>query len=102
MNLNQEHPSKNWGCYNFSHRNTRVTKLWSHDHIYNMISFTSENCVGHVVDNNYNAITFISKLPLILDLPGVVKFAGIIKITTIIIKKTFKDSKKLKELEIMH
>ena len=46
LNLNQDHTSKkaiflvkslkNWGCDNFYHRNATVTKLWSHDHIYNI------------------------------------------------------------------
>ena len=26
----------NWGYKNFSQRNAKVTKLWSHDHIYNI------------------------------------------------------------------
>ena len=38
----------------------------------------------------------------ILRRPWVAKFADIIKIATIFVKTTFKDSKKLKELEIMH
>ena len=37
LNLNQDHPSKKRGYDNFSYRNARVTKLWSHDHIYNII-----------------------------------------------------------------
>ena len=50
FNLNQDHPSKkvgffvkslsNWGCDNFCHRNARVTKLWSHEPIYNIIWIT--------------------------------------------------------------
>ena len=50
LNLNQDHPSRkaiflvkslqNWGYYNFSHRNAAVTKLWSYDHIYNIIWIT--------------------------------------------------------------
>ena len=28
---------KKLGCDNFSHRNATVTKLWSHEHIYNVI-----------------------------------------------------------------
>ena len=46
LNLDQEHPSKKlffWSNpYNIavmetSHKNATVTKLWSHDHIYNII-----------------------------------------------------------------
>ena len=47
LNLNQDHPwkkrffwpnpYKNWGCDNFSYTNPRVTKLWSHDYIHNII-----------------------------------------------------------------
>ena len=33
-NLNQEYPS---GYVNFSNRKTRATKLWSYDHIFNVI-----------------------------------------------------------------
>ena len=50
LNLNQDHRSKyvvflfkflsNGGYDNFSHRNSRVTKLWSHDNIYNIIWLT--------------------------------------------------------------
>ena len=27
----------NWGYDNFTHKNARVSKLWSHDHIYSVI-----------------------------------------------------------------
>ena len=47
LNLNQDLPSKkvvflvksseNSGYNNFSHRNSRVTNFWLHDHIYNTI-----------------------------------------------------------------
>ena len=47
VNMNQEQPSEkkwffgqNWDYDNFSHRNVRVTKRWSHDHIYNLIWVT--------------------------------------------------------------
>ena len=49
---------------------------------------------------NYDTIIFISKY--LLRRPRVANFAGIIKIATMFIKATFKDSKKLKELKIMH
>ena len=50
LSLNQDHPSKkvfflvkslqNSSYDNFSHRNAKVTKLWSHNHIYNIIWVT--------------------------------------------------------------
>ena len=50
LNFNQDHASQkaifpvkslwNWGYDNFSHRKATVTKLWSHDHIYNIICIT--------------------------------------------------------------
>ena len=52
---------QNWGYNNFSHRNDRVTKLWSHNHIYNMIWVTWWNFVSDVIDINYDVINFISK-----------------------------------------
>ena len=71
LNLNQEYPSKkllflvkslqNWGYNYFSHRNARVTKLWSLDHIYNIIWAKWLNLVVDVLNRNCNVITFISK-----------------------------------------
>ena len=52
------------------------------------------------MDRNYYVITFFENT-FILRRPRVVNFADIIKIATIIIKTTFKDSKKVKELETM-
>ena len=50
LNLKQDHLLKkavflvkclqNWCYYNFRHRNVRVTRLWSHDHIYNITWIT--------------------------------------------------------------
>ena len=57
----------NWGYGNFSHRNTRVTKLWSHDHIYNIIWITREDFVVDVMDKSYDVITFISKLEIMYE-----------------------------------
>ena len=50
------------------------------------------------MDKNYDIIakTFILKRLRVGN------FADIIKITTMVIKKTFKDSKKVKKIEIMH
>ena len=49
---------------------------------------------------NYDVITIISKY--LLRKPGVDNFADIIKIVTAFIKKNFKDSKKIKKIEIMY
>ena len=50
------------------------------------------------MDKNYDIIakTFILKRLRVGN------FADIIKVTTMFIKKTFKDSKKVKKIEIMH
>ena len=71
LNLNQDHRSKkavflvkslqNWGCDNFSLRNATVTKLWSHENIFNIIWVTWESIVGDFIDRNYDVMTFISK-----------------------------------------
>ena len=50
------------------------------------------------MNRNHDVINFISRRPR----PRVANIADIIKIATIFIKKILKDSKKLKELEIMH
>ena len=79
-----------------------VTKLWSHEHIYNMIWFKRKNFVGDVIDRDHDVITFIQNT-IVLRRPGVVIFADIIKIITSFIKHIFKDSRtqeKLKELKI--
>ena len=53
------------------------------------------------MDKNYELITFIQNI-FILRRSRVNIFDDIIKTVTIFIKTTFKDSKKLKELEIMY
>ena len=55
------------------------------------------------MDRNYDVITFISKYQNIFTLrwPGVSIFAYIIKIVAMFIKTIIKDSRKLKELEVM-
>ena len=53
------------------------------------------------MDGNYDVIIFISKT-FILRKPRVDIFAGNIKIVTMFVKRVFKDSKKLKESEIMY
>ena len=77
----------------------RVTKLWSHGHIYNIIWVTWENFVGDARDKNYDDITFISKY-LTLRRHRVALFAAIIKIVTMFTKTIFKDSKKVKSVRI--
>ena len=52
---------QNWGYDNFSYTNARVTKLWSHDHIHNIIWVMWQNFVSDVIDRMYDVITFISK-----------------------------------------
>ena len=42
-------------------RQIRVTKLWSYDHIYNIIWIMWQNFVGDFIDRIYDVITFISK-----------------------------------------
>ena len=55
------------------------------------------------MDKNYYIITFISKYPYFKKpLFWVANFADIIRIVNIFIRTTFKDSKKLKELEVMN
>ena len=75
-----------------SRRNVRVTKLWSHHHIYSIVTSWTEIMMG----NLYFKITFV------LRRPRVAIFAEIIKIGTIFTKAIFRDSKKSKELEIMY
>ena len=45
----------------FSHRNARLTKIWSHDHTFNIIWITWSNFVGNFMNKNYDVITFTSK-----------------------------------------
>ena len=52
---------QNWDCDNFSYRNARVTKLWSHDHIYSTTWLTWWNFLGDLINRNYNVINFILK-----------------------------------------
>ena len=52
-------PNPYKGYDKFSHIKVRVTKLWSHDHIYNIIWVAWKDLVGDVIDINYDVITFI-------------------------------------------
>ena len=74
-----------------------VTKLWSHDNIYNIIQVP----VGDVMDRDMTSSSLFQNT-FNLRRPRVANFTDIIKMITIFIKTVFKDSKKLKELEIMY
>ena len=71
-------------------KNARVTKLSSHDHIFNIIWVTWKNFIGDVVDRNFVVMTIISKY---FRRWRVASFADN-KISAIFIKTTRKDSKK--------
>ena len=45
---------------NFSHRNHRATKFWSHDHIEKIKRATWLNFVGNAMDRNNNFTTLLS------------------------------------------
>ena len=47
-----------FSCDNFSHRNVKVTTLWSHDHTYDIIWLASKNFSDDVIDENYDAAIF--------------------------------------------
>ena len=86
--INQGHPSKklvflgniiwHWGYNYFTHRNARVTKLWSHDHKIKCYWWRH----GHKLWRH----NFYIKI----------HFADIIKIWIMSVKTTFKDSNKVK------
>ena len=78
----------------FSYRNARVNKLWSHDHIYNIIWITWWNFGGDVIGIMTSKPLFQNNC--ILRRTGVANFANIIKIVTVFIKRIFKDSKNVK------
>ena len=80
-----------------SYKDARVTKLWSHDHIYNIIWVTWSNFVGGVMDSNYDVITFILEY-FILKRLRLTNFADIIKIATLFIKILIKNSNKIKRV----
>ena len=73
LNLNQDHPSKKQFFWSnpyqievmiiFSHRNATVTKLWSHNHIYNINWITWWKSVVDTMHKNYDVLNFISKYP---------------------------------------
>ena len=70
---------------NFGHMNT--IQFESHDKIFQ-----------NAVDTNYDVVTFISKY---IYFKKAQSFVEIIK-TIITVKAVFKDSKKVKKLEVMH
>ena len=51
----------NFNYDKYSHKNARVTKLWSNDHICNTIWFPCEFFLFDVIDLYYEVITLISK-----------------------------------------
>ena len=86
-------------CYNnWSRRNARFTKLWSHDHIrkYNLSHIIKLLLVMSrtkiMVSQPFYQNTFV------LGRPKVCNFAEIIINTTTFIKATFKDPKKVKRI----
>ena len=72
---------------NFGHMNTSTIQFESHDKIFQ-----------NAVDTNYDVVTFISKY---IYFKKAQSFVEIIKII-ITVKAVFKDSKKVKKLEVMH
>ena len=72
---------------NFGHMNTSTIQFESHDKIFQ-----------NAVDTNYDVVTFISKY---IYFKKAQSFVEIIK-TIITVKAVFKDSKKVKKLEVMH
>ena len=93
LNFNQEHPSPSpkkkklgflvksiyiWGFGNFSHRNARITKLWSYDGIYIMIWVTWWIFFGDAMGKNYDVIIFFQNT-FILRISRIGNFANIIK-----------------------
>ena len=105
LNLTQDHHSKKVFFRSilykievriiFSHRNVRVTKLWSDDCIYNTIWVMWSDFADGVMDRNYDVITLF-KITFISRRSRVTTFADIIKIITMFIKTIFKGSKKVK------
>ena len=102
LNLNQDHPSKEgffwskpWGYDNFSYANASVTKLWSHDHIHNIIWAIWQIFVGDVIDRIYYIITVILKY-LYFKKGWLAIFADMIKILTRFIITIYKDLRKIK------
>ena len=109
LNLNHNYPSRkvillvkplwNWGYDNSSQRNVRVSKLYSHDHIYNMSNII--NFVAGIIDRNYDVITFILKY-LYFKKTEQLFFLTSSKLQPYLLKLFLKTQKKLKELDIMY
>ena len=76
---------------NFSHMTKSTISIESLDKTLLLTSCVEIMTSKHLYQNTY-----------ILTRPRVANFADIIKIATMFIKITFKDFKKLKELEAMH
>ena len=80
--FSRSNPYKNWGYDNFSRKIARVTKFWSHDHIYSIIWVTWWNLVGDFTDKNYGVIDLF-QIPFFLRRPRGANFPDIIEIVTV-------------------
>ena len=80
--FSRSNPYKNWGYDNFSRKIARVTKFWSHDHIYCIIWVTWWNLVGDFTDKNYGVIDLF-QIPFFLRRPRGANFPDIIEIVTV-------------------
>ena len=79
---------------NSPHVSARAIKLWSHDHIYNMIWVTWQNFVYDVMDRTFNVLI------LSIRQPGVFNFADTIEITIMLIKTTFNESTRIRKNQL--
>ena len=83
---------QNWGYDKFSRRNAKVSKFWSHDHIYSIIE-SRDKILLVALSTKIMASWPLFQNTVILRRPrvtnGVVDFADIIKIATTFIKTTF-------------
>ena len=88
---------KNWGHDDFTNRTARVTKIWSHGYIYNIIESGNKILLVTSWTKIMTLWTLFQNI-VILRRPGETIFAGIIKIVTMFIKIIFKDSRKVKRI----
>ena len=105
FNLSQDHPSKkavfldkslqSWGYDNLPSTNARATKLWSHDHIHNILWFMWQSLlVTSYIE--YRTEEPLFQNTVILRRAGVPIFADIIKTLTTFVIIIYKDSRKIK------
>ena len=84
----------NWGYHNFFHRNARVTKLWSHDQIYNIIWVTFLVAPILLVAPWRETMTCNLHFEIpILRRPRVANFSEIIKFQLCLLKQPLKTQK---------